>query len=739
MGEVYKARDSRLDRVVAIKVLPAHLAGHAAMRERFEREARTVARLNHPHICTLYDIGRQAGADYLVMEYLEGETLHQRLEQGAMPLELALRFAIEMADALEQAHRKGVTHRDIKPGNIMIAQDDWLKILDFGVAKVAGQPREIEEHAIEPTEQPAVERDQFRTRPGALLGTIAYMSPEQARGLTVDARSDVYSVGVVLYEMISGRHPRVRAAARGTINALLNEDPAPLRTVAPSAPRLLERIVMRCLARDPEQRFPGMKDLKAALEEVQQDFGEAAEAVPSIAVLPFANLNADPDNEYFSDGITEDLIHALAQVPGVRVLSRTSTFQFKGRAHDLREVGRQLGVRTVLDGSVRRAGKRVRVSAQLVDVAGGASLWSERFDRELEDVFAVQDEVVRTILTTLKPKLMISPQASMAKAYTENFEAHELYLKGKYFCSQQTPEALGKALAYFERAVKLAPRHALAHVGLADTHLLRGWYGLSPASESMPQAKQAAREALRIDDALALAHCALALVESGYEWDWPEAEKRFQRALKLGPGFAAVHFHYALDYLTPLDRLQEAIQEIRIAQELDPLSLITRTALGGCFYRNHQYDAAMQQFQNTLEIDPGFYHAHWSLARALQQKYLFADAMEAFQTANRLAGGQNPLILGEMGHCRATMSEAEQARRIVAELEDLSRHSYVSPLAFAYVFTGLGEHDQAFQHLDRALEQRLRPLQWVGVDPRFECLHSDTRFSRLLGRLRLAS
>ncbi len=481
-----------------------------------------------------------------------------------------------------------------------------------------------------------------------------------------------------------------------------------------------------------------MSEIKTALQQIRFELASAAaNDAPSIAVLPFANLSAEKDNEYFSDGLTEDLINALAQVAGLRVVSRMSSFQFKGQSEDIRKVGRQLDVRTVLEGSVRRAGNRLRITAQLVDVAGGCSLWSERFDRDLADVFAVQDEVARTILATLAPKLVTSAHAPVAKAYTENFEAHELYLKGRFLYSQQTPEALAKAIDYFTHAVALAPRHAMAHVGLADGHLLLGWYGLSPANVAMPKARAAAEAALSIDATLPQAHAAMALVEAGYEWNWTQAEKRFARALELGPGFAAIHFNYALDYLTPMGRMGEAIQEIRVAQQLDPLSLITRTALGGCFYRDRQYDAAIQQCQNTLEVDPGFYHAHWTLARALEQKYLFDDALEAFKTADRLAGGHNPLIWGEMGHCYAMMSRPSDARRIVADLEALSARSYVSPLAFAYVLTGLGERDAAFHHLESALEQRLRPLLWIGVDPRFARLHSDARFSRLLEHMGL--
>jgi serine/threonine-protein kinase len=738
MGEVYKARDSQLDRIVAIKVLPAHLSERADLRERFRREATTVAKLNHPHICTLYHIVRQGGADYLIMEYLEGETLAERLTKGPLLLEHVLRYAIDVADALDQVHRKGVTHRDIKPGNIMITQDDWLKVLDFGLAKVVAQSAAPREKKMNVPGPGPLMTDQVLSRPGALLGTLAYMSPEQARGEEADARSDIFSFGTVLYEMTVGNRPLQRESAAEMMAAILREEPPPLRAIASDAPPELERIVMRCMRKDPALRFQQMKDVKMALEEARLRItSNPSEAMPSIAVLPFANLSADKENEYFSDGLTDELINALAQVPGLRVVSRASAFQFKGHSQDIREIGLKLGVNSLLDGSVRRQGNLLRITAELVRVPDGRPLWSQRFDRELEDVFAVQDEVARTILSTLKLKLVTPPQVPLLRAYTENFDAHELYLKGTYFWNQQTPEALVKAQNYFAQAITLSPEFAIAHVGLADSYLLLAWYGLSPAAEAMPKARKAAQEALKIDDTLALAHCSLALVLAGYDWSWPEAEERFKRALELGPGYAALHFHYALDYLTPMGRLDEAVQEVRRAQELDPLSLITRTALGGCFYRKRQYDAAIQQFQNTLEIDPNFYHAHWSLARALEQKYLFEEAAQEFREADRLSGGNNLLIRGELAHCYGLMSKRGEALKILDELKELPRRDYVSPLSAAFVSMGLGNRDEAFEWLEKALEQRSRPLIWIGVDPRFDRLRRDLRFARLLKRIGL--
>ena len=735
MGEVYKGRDCRLDRVVAIKVLTPHLAQNVELRRRFEREARAIAKLNHPHICTLYDIGQHGGVNYLVMEYLEGETLGDLLSKGPLSLDKALRYAADMADALDQAHRKGVTHRDIKPKNIFVTADDWLKVLDFGVAKLADDV------------QPAGEKfassdrgaDPFLTYPGAIMGTLAYMSPEQASAVEVDARSDIFSFGVVLYEMISNRRPFQKDTTAEMLTAILREEPRPLRAMAAGVPLDLEEIIGRCLCKEPAMRFQSMAVVKEVLESLRSRTTRLrSQEIPSVAVLPFANLSLEPETEYFSDGLTEELIGALSQVAELRVVSRTSAFQFKGIHLDVREVGRKLGVNVVLNGSVRKAGNRVRITAELVNVSDGSPVWSERFERELAGVFEVQDEVTRSILATLKPKLVPRSQSSLKKSRSQNVHAHELYLKGRYLWNQQTPDAVAKAREYFEQVVSIFPEHAMAHVGLADCWQLLGWYGLSQASEAMSNAKRAAQAALTLDDTLALAHCSLALIHAGYDWNWPSAAERFTQALELGPGFSAIHFHYALDYLTPNGRLDEAVKEIMLAQELDPLSLITRTALGGCFYRKRQYDAAIAQFQNTLEIDPNFYHAHWSLARAFEQKYLYEEAVQEFQKADELSGENNPQIRGELGHCYGRMSQAAKAQEILNELTELSSRAYVSPLSAAFVFLGLGKKDEAFECLDAALAQRSRPLVWVNVDPRFGPLHSDSRFARLLKGMGLA-
>ncbi len=743
MGVVYKAEDIKLLRHVALKFLPSSLAADPVALARFQREARAASALNHPNICTIYEIEEADGQMFLAMELLDGTTLLDMLAKAKLapdmdsrsgskvPFDRLLELSVQIADALDVAHAQGIIHCDIKPANIFVTRRGQAKILDFGIAKLAGPAAHKALTESQDAETGTLDLAQF-TKAGAVMGTVGYMSPEQARGGEVDQRSDIFSFGVMLYEFLVACFPAQKGVVASGEPGIPKEVVRWLGSVAPEVSPEIDRIVMRCLQMDPALRFQQMKEVKAALQEMRLGATRTtAEAIPSIAVLPFANLSADPENEYFSDGLTEELINALARVPGLRVLARNSTFLLKHKRMDLREIGQKLGVQTVLDGSVRKAGNRIRITAQLADAMEGSSLWSERFDRNLQDIFAVQDEVVRSILTNLKPKFATTSRYSGLKPNTENFEAHELYLRGRYSYCQQTPEALAKALAYFEQAAAIAPEHALTQVGLADCHLLRGWYELSPASEVIPKAKKAAERALEIDDTLATAHCALALVQGGYEWCWPEAEARFLRALELGPGLAAIHFHYGLDYLTPMGRLDDAIQEIHQAQELDPLSLINRTALGGCFYRNRQYDDAIREFEKSLEIEAGFYHAHWSLARALEEKGLFDEAVEEFRRAIELSAGKNAMIWAELGHCYGLMSQTTEVRKILEEIGKMARRTYVSPLCFAFVHLGFGSKDEVFDCLDEAVEQRSRLLIWIGVDPRFDSLRSEARFARL--------
>lgn len=723
MGVVYKARDTRLGRTVALKFLAQHLIADEESRNRFLREARTAASLSHPNICTIYEIDEVDEQIFIAMEHIEGRNLQQEMQSRAIEFAEAINIACQVAQALREACEKNVVHRDIKSANIMLTRRRQAKVMDFGLARLVGLSD--------------------LTSTGVTLGTLAYMSPEQLEGKDVDHRTDIWALGVVLYEMIAGRLPFENSHSQAIMYSIRDEEPRLVSVSDPRVPGELDDIIQKALSKSVEDRYQDagalLQDL-SALEEPsatrRKPSGKEEERVASLAVLPFVNTGGDLEDEYFSDGLTEDLMSALAQVEGLRVVSRASAFQFKGVTADIRETGRKLRVGTILEGSVRKSGKKLRISAQLVDVSSGFHLWAERFDRALEDVFEVQDEVARAIVGKLKAVLGEQPREPASQHDTEDLEVYELYLKGRYFWHKQTEEAIRKGISQFEQVLALSPQHALAHVGLADCYTLLAWYGVASPDEVIPKAKEASLIAIGLNDSLPLAHSNLALIKAQYDWDWAGAEREFLRALELGPGLAAPHFHYALDYLTPMGRLDEAIAQIRLARNLDPLSLITNTALGGCLYRKRQYDQAIEQFRETLEMDPSFYHAHWSLARALEQKQAFHQAIDSFQEANRLSGG-NTSIQGELAHCYGTIGAWRQAQALLDELTELSQRKHISPLTMAFVYLGMSEKDQALEWLEKACEERSRALVWINVDPRFDSLRDDSRFSSVLKRIGL--
>ena len=500
MGEVYRAQDTRLDRTVAIKVLPAQFAAEPDRMRRFEEEARAIASLNHPHICQIYDIG----PGYLVLEYIDGTP-----PQGPLTPDEAVRLGLQIVSALEAAHQRRILHRDLKPANILVTPKGNAKLLDFGLAKLM-----------------AVDGDVTRTMEGTVLGTPAYMSPEQAQGRTLDERSDVFSFGAVLYEMLSGRRAFRGDTPFVTVTAVVNEEPPPLET-----PAALERIVSRCLAKQPRERFQAMAEVKAALE---QAVVKPTDQQPSIAVLPFANMSRDPDDEYFSDGLAEEIINALTHVPGLNVTARTSAFAFRGKEQDIRKIGEALDVRTILEGSVRRAGSRIRVTAQLINAGNGYHLWSERYDRELTDVFAIQDQIVESIVRALRVRLGRSEVPVAARRHSTNVAAYQDYLRGLNHWYRRDADSIQRAAHFFEQAVQRDPNYALAHAGVAESYASLGWYGFRP-DEARTKSRAALSRALALDDTLAEVHAAAGLCELWLEWDWPEAERALRTAIELEP------------------------------------------------------------------------------------------------------------------------------------------------------------------------------------------------------------
>ncbi|MBE3133066.1 MAG: protein kinase, partial [Acidobacteria bacterium] len=613
MGEVYRARDTRLGRDVAIKVLPLELVKDPAALERFQREARAASTLNHPHICTIYDIGEtdpstdstgspQAGsgqaAPFIAMELLEGQTLRERLRSAdgesvrsdsvreTSPLRIAqiVDLGLQLADALEAAHAKGIIHRDIKPANIFLTTRGTAKLVDFGVAKLLSEPHPAD------TEAPTTAGG-WGTGAGVALGTVDYMSPEQVRGEALDARTDLFSLGVVLYEMATGLAPFRGATSGAVLGEILTKAPtAPVR-LNPDVPPDLERIVNKLLEKDRALRYQSAREMFVDLTRLkrERESGRAAAPgvwapprIPSLAVLPFTNLSADKENEYFSDGLAEDIIDALTQVPGLRVMARTSAFAFRGKEADVREIGARLNVETILEGSVRRAGNRIRVTAQLVNASDGYHLWSQRFDREMTDVFAIQDEISQAIVEKLRVRL--SANRPLVKRYTENLAAYDLCLKARYHLLKLTQEGREAGRQYCEQAIALDPDYALAYVVLAESYFWSAYWGSTNPREAFARAKSAALEALRIDDTIADAHSALGTVLGTGEFDWHGAEREFRRALELNPFSAVVRYDYAWCYamwfLLPLGRVEQALTEMRRALELDPLDPFYNSLLG---------------------------------------------------------------------------------------------------------------------------------------------------------------
>ncbi|HTS51453.1 MAG TPA: protein kinase [Bryobacteraceae bacterium] len=686
MGEVWKARDTRLDRIVAIKRLKRE---HSA---RFEQEARAIAALNHPHICTLHDIGD----DYLVMEYVEGSP-----PCGPMPPEQAVRLALQIAGALEEAHSKGILHRDLKPANILITSKGAAKLLDFGLAKLA------------------VSSDLTQTAAGALMGTPLYMSPEQADGKLADERSEIFSFGAVLYEMLTGKR------AFDSIAAVVRDNPAP-----PPAPPELQRVVMRCLAKQPSERFQNMTELKKSLERAGTKPVDRPQ--PSIAVLPFANMSRDADDEYFSDGLAEEIINALTEVPGIKVIARTSAFAFKGKNEDIRKIAEALGVTNVLEGSVRRAGTRLRVTAQLIHAADGTHLWSQRYDRELTDVFALQDEISAGIAVALRGRLASISAAFRTKAaaqsavYTPKLEAYDALLRARYHLNKATPESMAQARKALEEAIALDPDYALPHSDLGSLFQASAIYHILPAHESTPLARAAIQKALDIDPSLPEALANLGSIAAVYDYDWNEAERLFKLVLATGAVSPAVRFS-AGAYLFHAGRTSEAIEQLERAVQDDPLNLTCRTVLAFCLMVYREADAE-RELRRVLERDPSFYLAHHFLDMLHVQRGNLPEALAEAEKAFALAPWVG-WVRGFLAGLLAITGESTRAESLLSELGDGA--AYGAPFGlFCYHFIR-GDMEQAADWVEKAILQRDPALLYPLRLPLLNKLRQSSRWPPL--------
>jgi serine/threonine-protein kinase len=691
MGEVWKARDTRLNRIVAVKRLKGE---HNA---RFEQEARAIAALNHPHICQIHDIG----PDYLVLEYIEGAPI-----RGPHPPQETVRLAIQIAIALDAAHRKGVVHRDLKPANIMVTTEGSVKLLDFGLAKQV------------------TDSDETRTIEGTVMGTAAYMAPEQAEGKPLDARSDVFSFGAVLYELLSGRRAFTGENSISTMAAILHKEPKALE-----APPALQQIVKRCLAKQPANRFQTMAELKAALE-VAPASAASAEEPPSIAVLPFSNMSADKENEYFSDGLAEEIINLLAQIPGLKVIARTSAFAFRGKEIDIRKVAEALGVATVLEGSVRRVGNRIRVTAQLITASDGSHLWSQRYDREMEDVFAVQDEVAAAISSTLQAKL--SPQTAARRRYTPKLPAYEAYLKARYYQWKLTPESGVRAKECYEQAIALDPGFALAHVGYADHLMVQAFFGGRPMNQAGSLARAAIQRALDIDPGLPEVQGILGLpaVEN---YDWKEAERRFRIAMAHDPIPALVRVWYGLFYLMRIGRAQESVQEIERALQEDPLNVSYRVSLANALLCAGRYAEAEEEVRRSLEIDPNFFPALGIMAGLCASRGMLTEALGLAERAHSLAP-QYPFSIGALAGILAISGDTAKAEEV---LQQVRSDSYNAPVVLAVFHLFRGEVDAAADWIEKAIEQRHLGIWGMLSSPFAKPLRSGSRWPKLAKMLNL--
>jgi serine/threonine protein kinase/tetratricopeptide (TPR) repeat protein len=730
MGVVYRARDERLGREVALKVLPQAALGDEAARGRFRVEAMALSRLNHPNIATVHDFDAQEGVDFLVMEHVEGDTLARRLERGAIPLTETIALGIQIAAALEEAHERSVIHRDLKPGNVMIGPKGRVKVLDFGLAKLLQLGEAAETASISAT--------------GTWSGTLPYMPPEQLEGTTVDARSDLYAFGAILYEMATGRRAFPITNAARLLSAILNERPAPPSTVAPGLPAAFDALVGRLLEKDPAHRPRSAREAADALAGMagSPSSGPARPApspagrgagIQSLVVLPLENLSGDPEQEFFADGMTEELIADLAQIQALRVISRTSAMRYKKTQKTLQEIGRELNVEAVVEGSVRRYGDRVRITAQLIEVASDRHLWAKSYERDLRDVLALQGEVAQAIAQEIQIKLTPQEEARLAKAQRVDPRAYEAYLKGRHHWNQRTDESLLRSLEYFREAIQLDPSWPTAHVGLADAYNVLGYFGTLAPADCFPKAKAAALAALQIDEGLAQAHAALAYTRHFHDWDWEAARQGFQRALQLNEGDAYIHLFH-MNYLSSVGRHQEAMRAIDRAVELDPLSMIINTAVGWARFFAGDFQGAVSRLRRSAELYPEFMPARVWYSSALEQHGLLEEALAHAERGAAIAG-RIPVALAALGRAHARLGRIDDAGAVVRELQELSKRRYVSPYDIAVVLEALGLPSEALDQLERAYAGRANFLALMKVDPRLKDLRGEPRFQELERRM----
>jgi serine/threonine-protein kinase len=771
MGEVYRARDERLDRDVAIKVLPERFAEDPAALSRFEREAKALAALSHPNVLGILDFGQQGGLVYAVTELLEGETLRSRLARSTPSWREAVEIGVAIADGLAAAHSRGIVHRDLKPENVFLTSDGRVKVLDFGLAR-----RDPVSSSPDRSRLPTMTQ---HTEPGTVMGTVGYMSPEQVSGQPGDARSDIFSMGCVLYEMVTGARAFSGSTGAEALAAILRDDPPDLTRSKRELPPDLARIVGRCLAKKPDQRFQSARDLAFNLKAVLAGSASSRTlagssrsrrvvrlaalaaagvilmgvilfrwktsrgsisgggVVQSLAVLPLDNLSRDPEQEYFADGMTDELITNLSQIRNLRVVSRTSVMQYRGTKKSLPEIAKELNVDAVVEGSVARSGNRITIQAHLIQAATDRSLWGQSYVRDLQDVLAVQSEASRAIARQIQTRLTPQEQERLGRSRSVNPEAYEAYLKGRFYWYKLTAEDCERSLDFFQRAIEKDPSYAPAYAGIAETYGTMVWNGWLSPKEGLQKLEAGALKARELDDGLGAAHQALAYVRFN-DWNWPQAEKEFRRAIELNPQEAAFRRFYA-DFLKAMGRWEEAIAESKRAQELDPLSVETNLSLGSKYYWARRYDEAIEQYRKTLELDPKHPLAHDYLADAYARKGAYTEAIAEEQKYLSLSGDEEgAAALGRdfaaFGYDKAVRN---QYQKNLDQLKAVSKQGYVSPMYFVFTYARLGEKDQAFAWLEKAYDEHQPWLAYLKTDPQFDPLRADPRFADLVRRVGL--
>jgi len=761
MGKVYRVEDKKIKEEVALKLINPEIAGDKKTIERFSNELKFARKIAHRNVCKMYDLGEEGKTHYITMEYVPGENLMGmiRMMRQLSPAQ-AISIAQQICEGLAEAHRLGVVHRDLKPNNIMIDKDGKARIMDFGIA------RSLQAKGI--------------TAGGVMIGTPEYMSPEQVDGKEADQHSDIYSLGVVLYKMVTGKLPFSGDSSLSIALKHKTETPPDPKQYNAQISEDLSRVILRCMEKDKKNRYQSAEELFSELNRIEKKiptkervipekkpmiskeitvmFGirklfmpalivvaliiaavviwqllprkEAvpfSTAKPSIAVLPFVDLSPLEDQTYFCDGLADELINRLSRIKSLRIPARTSAFSLKGKDLDIKEIGEKLNVEMVLEGSIRKAGDKLRITIQLVKVDSGYPLWSEKYDRNMEDIFTLQDEISMSIVDNLKLELLGKEKTKLVKQYTQNLEAYELYLKGRYFWNKRTGEGMKKSVRYFEQAIEEDPIYALAYAGLAYSYVTLGEWNILPAKEVFPKAKGAAKKALEIDNSLAEAHCPLGAVKCNFEWDWKGAEREYKLAIELNPNDASAHQWYS-EYLVMMGRFKEAIREIKRAHELDPLSLIINAIEALHLYYAREFDRGIEQCRKVLEIDPNFRPAHIYIGYNYLGNDMYEEALEEFKKLNN-----HPY----QAITYAKMDKITEAKKLLENFIEISNKEGVPgiSLSIAEIYFALGEDDQGFKWLERAYERRERQMISIKIEPLFDSVRSDSRFKAMLRKM----